>query len=409
MKNIWYISKYVSAPFKSKVGSRSYYIAQAMANAGHDVTIFTSDSNHLTQTPEFDTKLHEEFWDKVRVVWVRTLKYKKSISLLRILSWLDFEQKLFRMNWSVFPKPDVIIASSLSLMTVLTGIYLKKRFNVPLIFEVRDIWPLTLTAEGGFSKYNPFVFLLSQVEKLGYKHADRIVGTMPNLQQHVHKVTGKNLQVYCVPMGFDSDKLKRCETPSNDFFDSYIPKDKFVIMYAGSIGHSNALEPLFEAANLLVNQEHMHFVVVGNGDLKDTLRTKYGNLPNVTFTPAVSQSQVIPTLQKSDVLYFSTFSSEVWEYGQSLNKLVDYMLSGKMIVGSYSGYPSMISEAQCGHFVEAENENALAECLLQLGCYPPDEVRRIGKRGQTWIEENRTYDKLAQDYLHIINQLWTGR
>ena len=69
----------------------------------------------------------------------------------RILSWIDFEIKLWLMPKNILPKPDIVIVSSLSLFTILNGYCLKKRFGCKLVFEIRDIWPLTIIEEGGFS------------------------------------------------------------------------------------------------------------------------------------------------------------------------------------------------------------------------------------------------------------------
>lgn len=53
-------------------------------------------------------------------------------------------------------------------------------------------------------------------------------------------------------------------------------------------------------------------------------------------------------LSHADVLYLSTFNSKVWNYGQSLNKLIDYMVAARPIIASYSGYRSMVDESGAG-------------------------------------------------------------
>ena len=80
----------------------------------------------------------------------------------RILSWLDFEWQLLGLPKEKLQTPDVVIVSSLSLLTILNGLLWKVRYKCRLIFEVRDIWPLTVTEEGGFTSWNPFVLGSSQ-------------------------------------------------------------------------------------------------------------------------------------------------------------------------------------------------------------------------------------------------------
>ena len=178
--------------------------------------------------------------------------------------------------------------------------------------------------------------------------------------------------------------------------------DKFVVGYVGSVGISNALEPLLKAAKLLEKNSTIQFLIVGDGDLRDTFIQNYGHLKNIVFNPKVRREEVPSILKDCDVLYFSTFNSKIWEYGQSLNKLIDYMLAGKTIIGSYSGYPSMVNEAQCGSFVPAEDEKALSNKILEYASKDSLELERIGKNGREWLIENRAYEKLARKYLDEV-------
>src|SRR5690606_15382674 len=105
------------------------------------------------------------------------------------------------------PAPNAVIVSSLSLLTIFNGVLLRRRYKCRLIFEIRDIWPLTITEVGGFSRWNPLVFGLGLIEKWGYRSADAIVGTMPNLGEHVADVLGYPRVTHCIPMGVDEAAL----------------------------------------------------------------------------------------------------------------------------------------------------------------------------------------------------------
>ena len=182
--------------------------------------------------------------DGMHIRWLNTLKFKKTKSLRRILSWLDFEL-IFLFGSRGLPKPDAVIVSSLSLLTMLNGFLLRQKYGCKVVFEIRDIWPLTLTAEGKYSKLNPLIIILSFIEFIGYKYCDEIVGTMPNLQQHVDKVLNYKRHVHCIPIGFDSNAYKFLNQKRPSDVIPKIPKGKFLIGYIGSIGVSNALESAF--------------------------------------------------------------------------------------------------------------------------------------------------------------------
>ena len=78
------------------------------------------------------------------------------------------------------------------------------------------------------------------------------------------------------------------------------------------------------------------------------------------------------------------------------------MLSGKPIIGSYSGYPSMINEAGCGQFVPAENVPALKHAILLNSNRPKHELEAMGARGKAWLSAERQYGTLAKRYAKIL-------
>jgi glycosyltransferase involved in cell wall biosynthesis len=401
-KCIWYISKYVAPPTSSGVGGRGYHLMEEMSLLGCKTVIIASDSNQLVNVPKLKKIYQHEWSDDIEMIWIKTLKYKVAKSFMRIVSWLDFEFKLLFLPKNKLPKPDAVIVSSLSILTILNGLLLRKKFNCKLIFEIRDIWPLTIVEEGGYSYKNPFVKILGWIEKIGYKKADLIVGTMPNLAEHVENILGYQKNVTCIPMGYNKSTIESQLNVSTAYIEKYIPKDKFIVAHAGTIGITNALDIFFECAQSMIEFENIHFLSIGDGDLRSYYENKYSKLTNLTFAPKVQKQMVQSVLSKCDLLYFSVHKSKVWQYGQSLNKIIDYMISGKPVVASFSGYPSMINEANSGSYVPAGDLEALKKEIQKYSTLSNEELSIIGNRGKEWIFNNRNYKRLAQDYLSAI-------
>lgn len=400
--SVWYISKYVTPPYASRVGTRGFMLLREFARAGHSAVLLTSDSNHLATPPSFSGSHFCETVDGVEVRWLRTIKYGTARSFRRILSWFHFEWQLLRLPKASLPKPDVVIVSSLSLLTVLTGLWLRQRYRCRLVFEVRDIWPLVLVDIGKVHPWHPLVLLLGWVERLGYRKADLVVGTMPNLAEHVAAIADVRRPVVCIPQGIDPDLLKTPLPLPDRYASDFIPKGKFIICHAGSIGADNALETLMACARAMEGRQDIHFLIVGEGYLKQQLQNQTAGCTNITFAPGVSKAAVQSVLERADVLYFAAHKSRIQQYGQSLNKVIDYMLAGKPIVASYSGYPSMVNEADCGVFVPVEDVDALRAEFERLALLSPAERKAMGERGRTWLLENRRFETLASDYLRHL-------
>jgi glycosyltransferase involved in cell wall biosynthesis len=403
--NIWMISKYASPPGYG-TGLRFFYLTKEFGLLGHNTILFTSDANHYGPNfPKTDKIVNEEVIDNTKIIWYKTKKYKKTASIERVLSWLDFEWKLFTHNKDNLDKPDVVVISSLSIFTIVYGYYLKKKYNAFLVFEIRDIWPLTMTEEAGFKWYHPMVLLIGWFEKFGYKHADLVVGTMPKLGNHVKEILGYERPSHCCPIGFYPKDYENLEIEENPF-DSIFPKGKKIIGYAGSMGITNALESYIECIELLDKENpNIHFMMVGSGDFKAKFEEKLSKCSNVTFLPRIKQSEVKYFLAKCDILFLSTQDSKVWDYGQSMNKVVEYMLAAKPILARYSGYPSMINEADCGIFVDTNSTEDMKTAILSMVNLSDPELKELGLKGRKWIYDNRTYTKLALDYLNEIVKL----
>lgn len=399
---VWYVSKYVAPPAKASAGGRGYLLMREIARMGYEGVIITSDSNQLAEVPQLTQPYLFQQVDGLQLCWVRTLKYQVAKSMRRILSWLDFEWRLLRLPKEKLPRPDVVVVSSLSLLTILNGFLMRRRYKCRLILEIRDIWPLTITEEGGFSRRNPLVLGLGLIEKLGYRYADAIVGTMPNLGEHVAQVLGRPGPTHCIPMGVDEVSLAAGEPLPPDYEARYMPKGKFVVAHAGTIGITNALDTFLDCAEAMKADNRIHFLVVGEGDLRAHYQAKYAHLTNLTFAPRVPKQMVQAVLAKCDLLYFSVHVSTVWKFGQSLNKVIDYMLAGKPVIASYTGFPSMINEAQCGTYVPAGDVAALQREVRRYADMAPNERAGIGARGREWILAHRRYDTLAREYLAIM-------
>ena len=128
-KVVWCISKYALPPNLGAQG-RLFFLSDEFEKRGFKSYVITSSTNHLTkELPRQVEKVHVHKVGLSDGVFLRGIFIDSSVSLQRVLSWIVFEWRL--LNLILFPKnrierPDVIIVSSLSLVTVLNGFLAKK-------------------------------------------------------------------------------------------------------------------------------------------------------------------------------------------------------------------------------------------------------------------------------------------
>ena len=393
--SIWYISKYGS--INNDFGpTRIYGYSKWFSKLGCEVTMIYSKSNGLNNCKQKKLS-HKTHYDNFKQIQINGPNIKLGFSIKRILSWIIFEINLFRFLFKQKEYPTTVIVSSLSLLTILNGLYLKRK-GVKFVLEIRDIWPFSLQELKGVSNSNIFIRILSYFEKLGYNKSDLIIGTMPNLKQHVFSIIKNSDKVFCIPMGIDNSFYVEESLPLNLI--EKIPKNKFIVGYAGAIGNVNALEILLKSY-FYNKRGEISIVILGDGPLKNKLEKEFKD-DNVIFLGAVEKSKVNSFLKKCDIVVHPIYNKNLYKYGVSPNKWIDYMYSAKPIIVSYSGYKSLINDAGCGEFVEAENIKALSNKIIEYSRMPKKELDHIGQKGKSYLEENLTYEILAKKYLNII-------
>ena len=384
---------------------RWFELAKQFVLRGMTVDIVTSDSNHGSTLTLEGSKNQIFTSDGVTFHALKGLKYSKTKSVMRVLSWFHFD--VVAANYLRRFSPDVIVISSLSLTSILIGIFLRQFGNCKLVFEVRDIWPLTLIVEGGFSRWHPLALYLRFIELWGYRRADLIVGTMPNLKQHVIEsgIHKPDSAFHTCGIGVSPGRAAEVEpfTFSPDIEARL--QSRTIIGYCGSIGLTNNLHDFVEYIHSC-DRDDVMFVIAGDGADRVQFQARLKGRENVAFLGRVSADQVQGLLRRCDILFLSTLPSRVWDYGQSMNKIVDYMLAGKYIVAQYTGYPSFINEAGCGVFTDG---TGLAYSLDAAIAMPRVKRDSAGLAGRNWLLENQNYEKLASDYLQKIENCIQAR
>jgi glycosyltransferase involved in cell wall biosynthesis len=407
--NIVLISKYARTQ-ASGHPTRQFLLAKYLSNKKCNVTLISSVSNGVqTDLNQFDKDgfIYRNVESGVENWVIGGPSITLGMSLKRLWSMFLFELRLFLSIPKIAEiNPSVVIVSSLALPTIINGILIKWLTGAKLVFEVRDIWPLTLIEIGGFSAKSPLIKLLAWVEKQGYRSADLVVGTMPKLKEHVDTILDKDVTVEHVPMGYDPDFYLDVPQQLPEHIQQKIPQHQFIVGYAGTIGKVNGIDQILEAAALLDGQNvPIHFIFMGDGIEKNGYQRTYASLKNVTWISFQPKRYVDAFLVQCDVLVHPILSKSIYRYGVSPNKWIDYMYSARPIICPYDGYPSIINEAGCGVFIESENSELFAQTILDFASKPKSELDAMGARGKAYLESHLSYDVLADDYLSHLNRL----
>ena len=403
-KTIWIINQYSSTP-ETGVGGRHYYFAKSLAQLGYEVYLVGAAFTHLLREPpvlENNFKV-EPIADNFNFVWVKMPTYAEAHSKKRIANWFSFAWKITKLK-NILPKPDVILYSSPSLVGYLGAEKLARDLSVPLAFEVRDIWPLTLCELGGYSESHPFIRLLQWIEDRAYKNSDFVLSNLKNSYEHMQSRGMKPEKFAWVPNGFLKEEVESAQ-PLEQSTLNQIPKDKFIVGYAGTLGIANALDSFIRAANELKGYSEIAFVLVGNGKLKQRLQQQVNELglTNVYFVDAIPKRQVQSLLKVFNVCYIGLTKDPLFRFGVSPNKLFDYLYAGKPILYAIdSGRYTPVTDSQSGIQIEPENVEHIVDGVLKLYNMSPEERAVMGSNGHQEAVQSYEYGSLTKKLASIL-------
>lgn len=403
-QTIWVLNMTSGKP-DSGWGERHYYFSKYWVKKGYDVKIISGSYNHLFKNqPKIDENKKftlEKVEEGITFCWVKIPEYDGG-SVFKLWSMIRFAIRTRKLSTELLGLPDHILVSSMPIFPVITGWYLKKKLKAKkLFFEIRDLWPLTPMYLKGYSKWHPIVLVMAWVEKFGYRKADAIVSLLPNAYKYIDNISKDPSKYHWIPNGIDEELLVNESLPQ-DIIDS-IPKDKFVIGYTGTMGMANALEYLIDCSILLKDQTDIHFVLVGDGYLKEELQKRVEGNQNVTFVSKINKNQVQEMLSLFSVCFVGRNNTPLFDYGVSSNKFFDYMLAKKPVISSSNKIKDPVELSGCGFVVEPESPEAIKEAVIKLQKMTNEEREEFGQKGYDYVKQFHNFDYLSNLYIKLFD------
>lgn len=319
----------------------------------------------------------------------------------RMLQFYQFSRLAAQVGRTL-PKPDVVFATHTPLPIGLAGITLARHFNVPFVFEVRDLWPEALVNLGGLR--NPLVIWhLRRMAKRIYSKANHIVALSPGMKDGIVRAGVPAERVTVIPNACDCD-LFRSDLDGSIWRNRLSLGERFTAVYFGAMGLANGLDYVIEAARLLSQRrkDHIALVLVGDGGKRTELEkmAREYKLTNVIFCASIPKTELARLVAGCDVCMtiFRSAKEESW----SPNKMFDALAAGRAVLINVPGWlRETIEKNNCGKYVDPHNPQALAEALEELAANP-QLCREMGKNARALAEREFERTKLADKLEKIL-------
>ena len=406
-KTIWIVNQ-----FASHLEERHLNLAANFAEKGYNVVVITTSFHHGRHIYLYEEELKVvEKQQGVTYVYLKSRPPYMTGAGKRTLHMLDFCYRFDKYRKKIaesFGKPDYVLASSAPPFVWEIGYRAAKKYGAKFIAEFRDIWPLSLVEVQGTNANHPFVKLLEVIEKRAYRHADAIVGTMPYAYKHVCDELGfPRSKVYWMPNGLNVQKADRALTDVNlklpQELDAFLTNNRCCI-YIGSIVKSESVDYIIDCWKH-VRDARICLAIVGDGnklpEIEQMIQECDGN--RIRHFPSIPKEQIPLALEKAECCLAALPDYPIYRFGLSMNKLCDYLYSGKPVVFACSA-DNVVKDAD-GLVVPFGDQQAMADAIEQAMSYSDSELKQIALREKEIIHTQYDYREIAQKYLEMMENL----
>ena len=398
IKNIWLVNKYAMPPkYESRL--RTIKFAHYLQLSGYNVTILGCSIMHNMNLNliEDDSLYIERQYDDLHFVHVRSLPYRGSAGIKRILSEILFHYNLVKVMKKM-PKADLIVATTDALISNPVLDFAHKN-GIKYVKELLDMWPDVFVDLGLISAKNPIMKYLWHRAKKNYIESDAVVFSLTGCFDYI-RAKGWDIEsggpvdmkkIYYINNGVD---LKDFDNWKIEYTidDEDLKSDKNKVIYLGSIRLVNIVGQLVRAAEKMKDLEDTVFLIYGDGDDREVLIQYCAehNLSNVKFKAKWTDPKYVPfILSKSYLNILNYISSEFAKYGISSSKMFQYMASGRPIVCNINLPQCPITNSKIGIAHEMKDENDYAVAIRSLLELPTEEYNAMCKRA---LETAKMFD-----------------
>ncbi len=399
-------------------GGRHYWFAQNLIKEGYEATVFCANTYH-NKSEFIDTGKKKYATDTLNDIPFVFVKTTTALS-----NGLDRVKNMGLFYWNLFSvakqyakengKPDVIVASSVHPLTLVAGIQIAKKMNVPCICEVRDLWPEAIFSFNKAKGNSLLGKLLVAGEHWIYKKADALIFTKEGDTDYIKEKKwdaeqGGDIDLnkaHYINNGVDIEAFNKA-AEEHVLMDSDLDANKFNIVYVGAIRPVNNIGNILDTASLLKGDKDIQILIYGDGNQKEMLKKRVvdENLTNIKMKGFVNKQFIPYILSKSSVNILNYSQTQYnWSRGNSSNKLFEYMASGKPIISTVKMGYSIIDKYKCGLELKNGSADDLAKAIIEIKKMSKEQYQKLGQNAKAGASDF-DYKVLTKKLIKVIEEV----
>jgi glycosyltransferase involved in cell wall biosynthesis len=313
----------------------------------------------------------------------------------RIANHVSFALSSFATSPASGPS-DAVIVETPPLLLAGSSIPYARTKGAALVVNVSDMWPDSAVALGTLRRPR-MVNAARRLEHACYRASAAIVCPTRGIEAALEGLDAASGKVHRIPPSVDLELFPASPPRGNG---------TFRVVYAGTVGMSQGVGTLMDAAELLDGQPDIEIVIAGDGAEGPDLRRRLadGRIRNVTMLGRVPHERIPELYAEADAAVVLLRDKPLFE-GALPTKMFEAMSAGRALVLSAAGEAAtLVDECSCGVVVPPERPGELAAALSELAS-DRQRAGKLGAAGRRVVVEGYSRERAFDRWYGLLTSL----
>jgi glycosyltransferase involved in cell wall biosynthesis len=391
---------------------RTGILSEYLHRRGHTIVFWTTTENHVTKENRAEFSKKKIIDDRYAIWLLYGPLYKKNISFARIRHNVISSREFLRVA-PTEDKPSIILCSYPTLELCNASIQYGQQQDVPVIIDVRDLWPdifLEIAPRGLKWAARLLLTPMFQQSQSIFRNASAITGITDAAVRWAARRGGRpesSSRNLAFTMAYSPHAVDAKEQAQADSFwnarDIPAGGGKFVACFFGQLSPRYELASVVEAAKVLSQRGsgHIKIVLCGTGEAASDLQRRSAGIGNIDFPGWMDKAQIWTLLRRSAVglLPYPSSPDYILSYP---NKAGEYLSAGLPIISSVQGeMKALLEKGRCGITYANSNATELADILERLA-NSPERIEEMSLNARQIFQRHFNADRVYSDFSDYI-------
>jgi len=377
MRLLWMHENFVSA--RQGGNSRASQSLAAMLDAGWQIDLVCTTRSYLGE----DYGTGQAGIEREGGLTIHRLEAAPETT--RASQYIHFCSAALRYAGTL-PTPDLVFSSTPSLPQVAPALLIASRHSLPLVLEVRDLWPAFLV-DGGLLDSKLLLAALRMLESTAYRRADQVLSVSPGFVPYLQSMGIETARLQVAPTGADPALLDLPSSMGEQWRSENNLEGAFLVIYAGSFNKAYGLEVLCDAIERTRDRNDIHWLIAGSGHSKDRVEECVARNPTARYLGCLPKTELLSVLSAADV---GINCHAPWPLLETTitGKLFDYLAMGLPVINLAPGQMAEIVRLADGGWQTERDPKQLAATVSQVAALDASVLRSKGQSGKKWVQDN---------------------